>query len=209
MLLGIVTDIHEDVPALEKALAEFRSRGVDQVVNLGDACDLYSAAHSRTPEVVALLKGAGAVGVWGNHDIALCHEVPERVRERAEPEVLEYMATMKPRLSLGGCHFSHVDPWADPHDPGQIWVVSDPPDTPEGRTKSFGAVTEKHSFIGHYHRWRVFTPEERIEWDANGPITLGGETRYLVVVGPVMGGWCATFDTDSHVLTPIRVGEKG
>ncbi len=107
MRIGIVADIHEAIEALHGALAEFRSRQVDLVVSLGDACDTFSPV-GRASEVVALLRGAGAVGVWGNHDVGLCVEVPERLRRVAGPEVLNYMAGMQPQLVVANCRFSHV-----------------------------------------------------------------------------------------------------
>jgi predicted phosphodiesterase len=60
MQIGIVADIHEAIEPLRHALAEFRSRGVEVVINLGDACDTFTPV-GRSPGVVALLRGAGAV----------------------------------------------------------------------------------------------------------------------------------------------------
>jgi predicted phosphodiesterase len=85
MRIGIVADIHEAIEPLQRALAEFRSRQVDLVVSLGDACDTFSPV-GRAAEVVALLQGAGAVGVWGNHDVGLCGGVTERLRREVAPE---------------------------------------------------------------------------------------------------------------------------
>jgi hypothetical protein len=91
----------------------FRRRGVERVVTLGDSCDAFTC-HSRAAEVVELLRGAGAVGVWGNHDMGLCHQVKERTRQRYPAAVLDFLAMMKPRLVVGECHFSHVGPPVDP-----------------------------------------------------------------------------------------------
>ncbi|HQR61122.1 MAG TPA: hypothetical protein PLH03_07165, partial [Methylophilaceae bacterium] len=63
--------------------------------------------------VAAALKSAGAVGVWGNHDFGLCRDVASEVRLRFPHETLDYLATMRPRLEIEGCHFSHVEPWLD------------------------------------------------------------------------------------------------
>ena len=77
MRLGIVADIHEDAEKLALALRRFRGEGVDRVVCLGDvAFALGSGLH----ETVALLADAGAVGVWGNHDLGLCHEPDEHFK---------------------------------------------------------------------------------------------------------------------------------
>src|SRR5437016_4321946 len=106
MRIGILADAHEATGPLERALAEFERRGVDTVVSLGDACDTFSPV-GRAAEVVALLRRAGAVGVWGNHDVGLCYQVPDKLLQHAGPGVLEYMAGMRPQLVIEGCRFSH------------------------------------------------------------------------------------------------------
>src|SRR5262245_10414897 len=121
MRIGLVTDIHDHVEPLARALELFRQRGVDQVITLGDSCEAFTR-HSRAAEVIELLRGANAVGVWGNHDMGLCHDVDERARQRYPAAVLDYLATMRPRLSLGECHFSHVEPSVDPYDAQALWA---------------------------------------------------------------------------------------
>jgi len=200
--LGLLADIHEAVEPLERALAEFRRRRVDRVVTLGDACDTFSPV-GRADRVAALLREAGAVGVWGNHDVGLCLDVPERVRQLASPTTLDYMAGLHPALVLAGCRFSHVEPWLDARNVEDLWYFDGPPDTPEKVGRSFDAVSERVLFVGHFHRWMVMTPFGQVAWNGEGPLTLGSETRYLIVVAPVVSGWCATFDTDEALLTPI------
>ena len=93
--IGIVADIHEAFAPTSpaRALAEFRRHSVDQVVNLGDACE-SALAGGRASNVVALLRDSDAIGVWGNHDFGLCFEVHDRVRQNAAPEVLDYMTAI-------------------------------------------------------------------------------------------------------------------
>jgi len=169
--IGIVADIHEAIEPLQRALAEFRCRAVDQVVSLGDACDTLLPG-SRASEVVALLRDSRAIGVWGNHDFGLCFEVPDRVRQSASPEVLDYMATMQPHVEIDGCRFSHVEPWLDPYRVETLWYYDGPPDTPEKAHRSFEAVPEHRLFIGHLHRWLVMSPEGQVAWDGLKPLTL-------------------------------------
>jgi hypothetical protein len=206
MRIGIVADVHETIEPLRRALAEFRSRGAELVVSLGDACDTFSPV-GRAGEVVALLREARAVGVWGNHDIGLCVDVPEKIRRRAGPAVLEYMAGMRPQLVVEGCRFSHVEPWLDARKVEDLWYFDGPPDTPEKAARSFAAVPERHLFVGHFHRWLVMTPSGRVDWNGEGPVRLADGTRYLVVVAPVLSGWCALFDTAESRLTPVRCAD--
>jgi len=205
MRLGIVADVHEAVVPLAQALTEFRRQGVDQVVNLGDACDTFSPV-GRASDVVALLQAVGAIGVWGNHDIGLCYDVPDRIRESTSRVVLEYMGTMQPALVLQDCRFSHVEPWLDAHKAENLWYYDGPPDTPEKANRSFSAVPERCLFLGHFHRWLVMTPSRGVEWQGERPLQMQASERYLVVVAPVLAGWCAIYDTDQLLLTPIRCG---
>jgi hypothetical protein len=203
MRLGILADIHEAIPELRQALAAFRDLQLETVVSLGDACDTFSPA-GRAGEVVELLRAAGAVGVWGNHDVGMCFNVNEHIRRMTAPEVLDYLAGMKPHLILGGCRFSNVEPWLDAHKVEDLWYFDGPPDTPEKAARSFAAVPEQRLFVGHFHRWLVMTPTGRVEWNGESPLTLDRDTRTLVVVAPVVSGWCAVYDTREARLSPIR-----
>jgi hypothetical protein len=203
MLIGILADIHEAVDHLQRALDEFRMQRVDIVVSLGDACDTFGPG-GRTGEVAALLRAAGAVGVWGNHDVGLCWQVPELIRQRTDPAVLQYMAGMQAQFVVAGCRFSHVEPWLDARRVEDLWYFDGPLDTPDKASRSFAAVPERHLFVGHFHRWLVMTPTGRVDWAGEKPLDLCGAGRYLVVVAPVLSGWCAIFNTASSQLTPLR-----
>jgi len=74
MRLGILADIHEDIEGLTRALDQLRREAVDRVVVLGDLFD----TGERVEATVDLLAEAGAVGVWGNHDLGLCDGPSER-----------------------------------------------------------------------------------------------------------------------------------
>jgi hypothetical protein len=203
MQIGIVADIHEAIEPLRNALAEFRSRDVERVVNLGDACDTFTPV-GRSSDVVALLRGAGAVGVWGNHDVGLCNQVSDKVQHETDPAVLAYMATMRPQVVLEDCRFSHVEPWLDAGLVENLWYFDGVPDTPEKAKRSFAAVPERFLFVGHFHRWMVMTPAGAVPWNGEEPLELRDAARYLVAVAPVVSGWCAIFDTETARLTPIR-----
>lgn len=208
MLLGIVTDVHEEVEILRWALDQFQQRQVDQVVTVGDTCDLFTA-NSRGDETAELLRAVNAIGVWGNHDIGLCYEVTDGVRQRARASSLAFMQTMQPFLVIDDCRFSHVEPWLDATRTEELWYVEGPPDTAAKAARSFSAVPESTLFIGHFHHWLIITPDGRLDWNGEQPIRLPTNTRHLIVVGPVINGWCATFNTTTRDLTPIRMPGMG
>jgi hypothetical protein len=201
MRIGILADIHEDAPRLAAALQHFRGQSVEQVVVLGD---VVFGMGRHLHDTIRLLTGAGAVGVWGNHDLGLCHEPDENLRRRHAGPVLEFLQTLRPRLELAGCLFTHGLPHWDATDP-VISYVGDEPETAAGRAASFAASDHPALFVGHFHRWLAAAPEGRLAWDGTEPLRLRPGRRYLVVVAAVCDGWCAVLDTESRELVPHRL----
>jgi nitrogen regulatory protein P-II 1 len=127
MRIGIVTDIHDQVDLLAQALAALRAEAVDAIVTLGDNTDLFGKWNAAR-EVAALLREAGVVGVWGNHDYGLCRNLTEEIRFRFLSPTCDYFASLHPRLELGGCHFTHVEPFLDPERPEHLWTFEGRPE---------------------------------------------------------------------------------
>ena len=204
MRIGIVTDIHDETALLAAALAALRAERVDAIVSLGDASD----THGRWQDlggVAALLKEYGAIGVWGNHDFGLCRDVSDETRAKFPAAALDYMATMRPRLELGGCHFTHVEPWLNPEVIEDLWCFDGRPEDDERYPKSFAAIPHRAAFMGHFHRWLALTETGRVEWDGTAPLHFEPEKRYLVVVAPLFRGEFAVLDTDRWVLEPRQL----
>lgn len=202
MRIGILADIHDDAERLTAALTQLQRQHIDQIVVLGDT--LNCMGDPDVASVIGLLKDAGAIGVWGNHDFGLCYDVNEAVRSRVDPAVLDFMGTFRPYIRLENCHFRHVEPWLDPTDIVQLWCFDGPPNTPEKAARSFAAVPDRFLFVGHFHRWLLMTPNEQIPWFGTESIRLGAWERCLVAVAPVCDGHCAVFDTERTELTPLR-----
>lgn len=204
MRIGIITDIHDDTERLARALAELRAQAVEAIVSLGDTSDLHGR-WQNVSGVVGLLKQYGVVGVWGNHDHGLCRDVSDEAKEKFDADSLAFMATMQPRLSLGECHFTHVEPWLNPERVEDLWLCFGMPDDPERLARSFASFTERVALTGHFHRWLAMDESGRIEWDGTTPLRFEGDKRYLVVVGPLFAGAFATVDTDLQLLTPHQL----
>jgi hypothetical protein len=196
--LGILSDIHEAVELLEQALARFDREGVDRVVVLGDLFE----TGPRIEATVALLEAAGAVGVFGNHDHGLAVEPSEYIRAHFSGRVLDYMATLRPRLEVDGCLFAHREPWLDGAEVAQIWHVDEEPLTPDLLARSFQATPLRSIFVGHFHRWRAFGGPGPLPWQGQGPLSLPEDGPALVVVNGVCEGYAATFDTTDRLLIP-------
>ena len=201
MRIGLLADIHESIDLLTSALRRFEQERIDRIVTLGDIFE----TGERIDETVRLLSNAGATGVWGNHDIGICWDVEDATRARYSSAVLDYAASLRPKLRLGDLLFQHVEPWLDAAKIEEIWSFEGYPTTAEQLRRGFYADDHRTSFHGHYHRWLVGTEDGILDWSGNQTIVLDPAHRYLVVVHAVCMGYCAWFDTDTKELTPCRV----
>jgi hypothetical protein len=200
MRIGILSDVHEHVSYLRAALEHCRRERVDRFVLLGDVFDTGECLS----ETVAILAEAGVVGVWGNHELGLCHEPEEHIRRTYAGPVLQFMGMLRPRLELDGCLFTHGLPCWDPTDP-VVFYLGERADSAEGQAQSFAAVPHELLFLGHFHRWVAATPRGGLDWDGTTPLQLQPCERYLVVIAAVADGWCAVYDTATRRLEPKRL----
>ncbi len=198
MKLGLITDIHEQTQHLRTALSLFRKKDVEQVVVIGDVCEM----GERIEETCRLLAEANAIGVWGNHDFGLCVDLDDDIRQQYPSVVIEYMASLKPRLLVGGCHFTHVEPWLNPENLADLWYFEGPPDDQGKLERIFNAVPNRIMFAGRSHKWLLVAPDGIRDWKGDSPIRID-HGRYFVVVGALCEGQFAIFDTDSSELLPF------
>lgn len=203
MRIGILADIHEDIDALEQALAIMRAERVSRVIVLGDV--FFHGRHAA--ETVDLLAASGATGVWGNHDLGLCHNPDPKLLARYPARVCDFARTLLPQLEMDDCLFSHGLPHWDTTDP-TIYYLGDRPESETGRAASFASSPCRVTFVGHFHRWFAATLTEVIPWDGSEAIRLTPEQRYLVVVAAVCEGWCGVYDTDNSEFMPHRLSSR-
>lgn len=201
MKLGLITDIHEHVAFLRRALQLFRSREVEQIVVLGDVFEM----GRQIEETCCLLAAAKAIGVWGNHDFGLCYQPGADMRAKYPAMVLDYMTSLQPRLELEGCHFTHVEPWLNPEVITDLWYYEGPPDEHGKLARIFNAVPNRVMFVGHFHKWLLATPAEISPWLGDSPVRLD-RGRYFVAIGALCEGRWATFDTETCELVPFNDG---
>ena len=112
MRIGVLTDVHGNLPALEAALGALASEGCDVVVHTGDAIGI----GPHPAECLDLLLRCGAELVMGNHDAyfafglegwpygaeELCHQ--RWVHEQLDPALRSIVAAWPWEISrpLGG-----------------------------------------------------------------------------------------------------------
>jgi predicted phosphodiesterase len=199
MRLGLLSDIHEHVENLKAALDRFSREQIDQIVVLGDVFEM----GERIDQTCRLLAAAKAIGVWGNHDFGLFVELDEKTRTDYPASVIDYMASLRPRLEFGGCHFTHIEPWLNPESVADLWYFEGPPDEHGKLERIFNAVPNRVMFAGHYHKWLLATPNGIDGWRGDVPIRLD-DGRYFVVLGALCEGRYAIFDTDTSELVPFN-----
>ncbi len=111
MKLGIVSDIHGNLPGLQRALSLMGD--VDELLCLGDC--IYDYQFSN--EVVALLRDREAQIIQGNHEEVFYSSAGVRARERPglDPTLLAFLADQPSRrlLERDGMRvlMVHSTPW--------------------------------------------------------------------------------------------------
>src|SRR5688500_3982813 len=130
MKLGVVSDIHCNVPALEAAFAAMDGV-VDEIWCAGDIVLEYRFSS----ETVAMLRKAGVPSIQGNHDMVLLSPggVNARTADHVDPEELAWLASLPRRheATFDGrrvlmLHGSPWEPYGDylrAHNP--LWERSD------------------------------------------------------------------------------------
>ena len=144
MNIGIISDIHANLPALRAVLAELDARSVDLIVCAGDLV-CYSAQPN---EVLDLVRARGIQSVVGNYDDAVAwrRSSASRTTSSAATEPLKraalawtidrldaahgpylrglpWRADLRVdglRMSLVHAGLEHLDEWVTPHHPGLI-----------------------------------------------------------------------------------------
>jgi putative phosphoesterase len=117
VLIGIVSDIHCNVAAMEHAV-DALSGMVDTVVVAGDAVFEYRFSN----EIIELIRAHELPYVLGNHELTLLGPAGERARSASwiHPENMEFMASAPKRLTLdpGGKRITvvHASPFAPYND---------------------------------------------------------------------------------------------
>jgi len=197
MRLGLLADIHEAVSELSSALAVLQDQKADQIVVLGDVVE----TGKYLQDTAELLSIHNTVGVLGNHDFGLAYDPDDEIRRRYSARVMEYMTSLKPRLEIENCLFSHVEPWLDATNFSHLWYFEGVPHCAEQASKSFQITSQRFIFVGHFHCWRIITPEKCLDWTGADPIDLHVVRRALISVGAVCNGQFGMFDTESCELT--------
>lgn len=153
MKIGILSDIHGNLRALEAILHAFQLRGVKRIICLGDMIGY----HHQSLEVLDLLMKLKIECISGNHEAYLLGNLKcspmkwkayflEQVKENIPPEHLEWLVALPESLEINikdrHIAFFHGSPW----NPLEEYIYPD-----SNKFGEFAALQWDYIFLGHTH----------------------------------------------------------
>ena len=182
MLLGLLSDPHANLPALDAVLDDVAALAPDALVCLGDFVDYGAQAN----EVIAALRDRCAISLVGNHDLAALGDLDARqfnplaiqalawTSEHLLPESAAFLRALSPAGSFEGLDLAH----ASPRDPVEEYVTDRFVAQLNFAERSFDTVA-----VGHTHIPAVFVLESarvvRIDPSPGEAIHLKGRRAIL------------------------------
>ncbi|MGL1936601.1 MAG: metallophosphatase family protein [Fibrobacterales bacterium] len=214
MLLGIFSDIHSNIQALQAVNSDMESRGVEKKVCLGDL-----VGYGGNPnECVDMVRSMSEICILGNHDsVAIENELPENfnpyalkvmnwTREILTTESLDYLKNLQYKIVEHDCLFVH----SSPKSPADWCYVSSLDDAVD----AFEFFKQQVCFIGHTHCPNIIVKESGQSFKVleESEYTIIGDERVLVNVGSVgqprdrdpQASYC-TFNTETKEMLLIKV----
>lgn len=217
MRIGIISDIHANLEALQAALEVYERHPVDYLACLGDVVG-YGAQPN---ECCDLVRKHADVTVLGNHDAAVCGRMDYSYYRAAAREALDWHARqLSPenmtwlrslqyvsRMDEHGIAFCHGSPLAL-EEFEYIFVLDQMRDVVSAY-KDQAMVT----FIGHSHLCKSFSYDPGgAEEVLNTRFQLDADRKYVITVGSVgqprdydTRACCAIYDTDARRFEYHRV----
>lgn len=215
MRIGLISDIHANLEALEAVLAVLDREQIDYLACLGDVVG-YGA---QPDECCNLVRARADVTVLGNHDAAVCgrmdytyyrlaaREALDRHARALSPENLEWLRSLPYAHRLGDVTFCHGSPVAL-EEFEYVFLLDQVRDLRD-RYDALTPVT----FIGHSHLCKCFSfDREHVEEVLNTRFRLDPARRYIITAGSVgqprdydNRACCAVYDTETRWFEYYRV----
>jgi predicted phosphodiesterase len=178
MRLAVISDIHSNLEALQKALEIISNKSVDEIICLGD-----TVGYGANPnECLDLVRSSTPYILMGNHDEAavdpsIAHSFNRHARAAAEWTARELTDSNKSFIKSLPCEITRHDIYfvhASPYEPSEWHYII----TPADADKNFSKFSSRVCFIGHSHEPFVYCE------DGMTDMVLPGK-RYIINVGSV------------------------
>lgn len=164
MKYAIISDIHSNLEALNKALSIIDEKQVDEIICLGDVVG-YGANPNECVEIV---RNRCSAVVLGNHDaaaldISMAHDFNAIARravfwtsEKLSPESKDFLSTLPMTIQKNELLFVHSSPYAP-----EAWdYIIDADDA----ITAIRHMEQKLCFIGHTHVPGIFSLRGRAKF---------------------------------------------
>jgi diadenosine tetraphosphatase ApaH/serine/threonine PP2A family protein phosphatase len=219
MRLGIFSDVHANLEALQAVLRAYQEVQIDRYVCLGDIVG-YGANPN---ECCKLVRDLTELVVMGNHDAACCGRLRrdwfnpaaraavEEHQRMLEAGHMTWLAQLPYRVEMADMLFCHGSPYRQEEFP----YILDEADI-EAIARH---VPDRQPliFVGHTHHGTAFTfrerPTLRVWEDPREVLQILPSHRYVLNVGsvgqPRDGDWRASyaiFDTEARTFELRRTG---
>lgn len=215
MRLGIFSDIHSNLEALETVIKEYKNKSVDQFICLGDVVG-YGANPNQCIDIV---REVASVVVMGNHDAAVAgvmnydyyYDAAKNALDWSSKQLSEenrvWLAELPHIVKIDDMCFCHGNPLT-PENFEYIFTM----DQAAELVPHLDHLSDV-SFIGHSHLTKVFalSPGDVNELVANR-FGLRRHRKYIITDGSVgqprdydCRACCTIFDTDTRVYEYFRV----
>ncbi len=211
MRIGIFSDVHANLEALQAVLIAFRQAQIDRYICLGD-----TVGYGANPnECCQIIRDLADLVVLGNHDAACTGRLSAewfnaaaRVAVEGHQQMLDtahmrWLAQLPYRIELDDMLLCHGSPYQQEEFP----YILDEADV--ATIIEHDCPSQSLIFVGHTHRGTVFICREQpvlhIWEDTQTTIQIVPDQRYVFNVGsvgqPRDGDWRASygiFDTEAR-----------
>ncbi|MFP4459315.1 MAG: metallophosphoesterase family protein [Candidatus Zixiibacteriota bacterium] len=186
MKIGIISDIHGNMEALNKALQILEENNVDEIFCLGDI-----VGYGPDPgDCINKIKENCSHVVLGNHDAAI---IGKEDAHRFNRYALISNLWTADHLTTDQKAFLNELPYTYSDRESALFVHSSPfqPEyfnyilSPGDAMFEFAEFSEKLCFIGHSHKPAIFSNTSDYLVPGDTPIDLSGDHRFIVNVGSV------------------------
>lgn len=187
MKIGLISDIHANLEALEAVLNGLQAESVDRIICLGDLvgynADPEACIERIQSECEVTLAGNHDFGATGKYSTEFFNEAARKAlawtKEKISPEHKQYLENLPLQFVDGDIMGVH----ASPDEPGHWHYVHSMQDAKE----AMKAIPAPICFIGHTHIPGVFTmdPNENVGMEFEPTFYFEPGKKVLINVGSV------------------------
>jgi predicted phosphodiesterase len=189
MKVAIISDIHGNMDAFERVLADIASLPVEDIISLGD-----NIGYGPEPDaVIKRIQQQDITSVQGNHELALiepsylswfnkaARQSLKATAKLLSGQSIDFIFKLETHLTTYGCRFVHGFP---PNCPlTYLFQVSE-----KKVLKTLKNLSEKRCFIGHTHTLDLISYDRQgIEYGylKKGRNKLDARRKYIISAGSV------------------------